>query len=71
MLSSPLFRAGDIVTAGRSPVTSYVISDVDDSRCRDLYLLSEIPYVMCRFDYRTFHEGNRIYNYLCDTYGVR
>lgn len=69
MLSSPLFREGDTVTSGTTYPSDYTIADVGGCHFRDIYLLSA-PYNMCRFDYRTFNEGERIAHWLSDPLAV-
>ena len=68
MLSSPLFRVGDVVTSAPDLETQYIIADVSDVWSRDLYLLSE-PYDVCRFDVTIFDGGRRIRRWLMVTDG--
>ena len=70
MLSLPLFRVGDVPSAGYEQPTFYTIVDVGGCHQQDIYLLSA-PHNMCRFDYRIFREGERIYSLLRDADGVR
>jgi len=64
MISSPLFRPGDVLTSGSSERTRLTVDRVLDGNHAAIYLLSA-PFNISYFRLYVFREGKRISQWLC------